>query len=100
MTIIRQAWDLALTVWREGNRMIARLLKKRGGPHAEIWLADYLRREASRPQWSRAPRPRHLIFSFVDHYEPHVGRVDDRTARRRLGAWLGRGPRGAARPRA
>jgi len=38
-----------------------------------------------------------LIFCFVDHYEPHVGRVDDAAARRRLAAWLEQYPRIADR---
>jgi hypothetical protein len=40
---------------------------------------------------------RHLIFCFVDHFEPHVGGADGETARRRLDAWLEEYPRIASR---
>jgi hypothetical protein len=66
-------------------------------PYAEIWLPDYLRREADRRRQPRATGRRHLIFCFVDHYEPHVGRVADATARQRLEAWLEEYPRIASR---
>jgi hypothetical protein len=70
-----------------------------GCPYAEIWLPDYFRREASRWSWPRVTGPRDLIFCFVDHYEPHVGKVDDGTARRRLEAWMSQYARIAARHR-
>jgi hypothetical protein len=73
--------------------MIARLFRALGCPYAEIWLPGYLRREAGRILRPRPSGTRHLIFCFVDHYEPHVGRVDDATARRRLDAWLEQYPR-------
>src|SRR5215212_3244770 len=66
-------------------------------PYGEIWLPGYLRREAGRRFQPPVSGTRHLIFCFVDHYEPHVGRVDDATARRRLDAWLEQYPRIAAR---
>jgi hypothetical protein len=37
--------------------------------------------------------PRHIVFAFVDHYEPRWGRVDDLTIeRRRVDAWINRYP--------
>jgi hypothetical protein len=77
--------------------MVARLFRTLRCPYAEIWLPGYLRREASRWARPRVHATRHLIFCFVDHYEPHVGRVDDATARRRLEAWLEEYPRIADR---
>src|SRR5690348_16931081 len=73
--------------------MLGRLTRALRCPYGEIWLPGYLRREAGR--WFQRPAAgtRHLIFCFVDHYEPHVGRVDDVTARRRLDAWLEEYPR-------
>ncbi len=68
--------------------MIAPLFRALGCPHAEIWLPGYLWRELSRAARPRAAGVRDLIFCFVDHYEPLVGRVDDAIARRRLAAWL------------
>jgi hypothetical protein len=67
--------------------MIAGLFRALGCPYTEIWLPGYLRRTARRRSLNGSGL-RHLLFCFVDHYEPHVGRVDDRTARRRLDAWL------------
>jgi hypothetical protein len=77
--------------------MIARGFQALGCRHAEIWLPGYLRREVGR--WLGPPvrGTRHLIFCFVDHYEPHVGQADDATARRRLDAWLEQYPRIASR---
>src|ERR1051326_2352208 len=79
--------------------MIARLCRALGCPHAEIWLPGYFRREASRWFRKRVTGTGDLIFCFVDHFEPHVGKVDDGTARRRLNAWLSQYPRVAARHR-
>jgi hypothetical protein len=77
--------------------MISKLFRKLRCPYGEIWLPGYLRREVARGRSPRAGGTRHLIFCFVDHYEPHVGRVDDATARRRLDAWLEQYPRIADR---
>jgi hypothetical protein len=77
--------------------MLAWLFRKARCPYGEIWLPGYLRRQAGGPFRPRACGTRHLIFCFVDHYEPHVGRVDDATARRRLEAWLEQYPRIADR---
>lgn len=77
--------------------MIKQFFRAVGCPYAELWLPEYLRREAGRRAWPPVTGPRDLIFCFVDHYEPHVGRVDDPTARARLDAWLDRYPRVADR---
>jgi hypothetical protein len=77
--------------------MIGSLFRALGCPYAEIWLPGYLRREVDRRSWPRVEGTRHLIFCFVDHYEPHVGQVDDATARRRLDRWLDEYPRIADR---
>src|SRR5262249_53511832 len=81
----------------KGGMMLARLFRALGCPYAEIWLPGFLRREAARMLRPRPSGTRHLIFCFVDHYEPHVGKVDDATARRRLDAWLEQYPRIAGR---
>src|SRR3954451_25485793 len=98
-----QATDRSFTARAPGSRdtefkiMLARLYRALGCPYAEIWLPGYLRREASRMLRPQPSGTRHLLFCFVDHYEPHVGKVDDATARRRLDAWLEQYPRIADR---
>jgi hypothetical protein len=77
--------------------MIHALFRRLGCPYGELWLPGYLLREVRRLCAPRARGTRHLIFCFVDHYEPHLGKADDATARRRLDAWLERYPRIAAR---
>lgn len=77
--------------------MIARFFQAVGCPYVELWLPAYFWRELGRRRWSCGKGRRHLIFCFVDHFEPHVGRVDDVTARRRLDAWLEQYPQIADR---
>ncbi|MBX3691671.1 MAG: hypothetical protein KF907_05760 [Dokdonella sp.] len=48
-----------------------------------IWLGDYFRRPA-RP---RVTEPTHVMFCFVDHYEPMWGKADLETQRRRVDRW-------------
>lgn len=79
--------------------MLGSLFRRLGCPFAEIWLPGYLRRELGRWRWPRVRGTRHLIFCTVDHYEPHVGRADDATARRRLEAWLKQYPNIVSRHR-
>lgn len=49
----------------------------------QIWLRSYLARPA-RPQ---VPGPVHIMFCFVDHFEPMWGRADLETQRRRVDRW-------------
>src|SRR6185437_14582536 len=49
--------------------------------HMQIWLGSYLRRRLPpRP----ASGPVHVMFAFVDHFEPNWGRVDLATQRTRV----------------
>ncbi|SEJ02920.1 hypothetical protein [Frateuria terrea] len=48
-----------------------------------IWLGDYLRRR--RPPAVEGPV--HVMFCFVDHFEPMWGKVDLPTQRRRVDRW-------------
>ncbi|NUO71170.1 MAG: hypothetical protein HOQ10_00435, partial [Frateuria sp.] len=47
----------------------------------QIWLGGYLRR---RPPVPPAEGPVHVMFCFVDHFEPNWGRVDLATQRARV----------------
>ena len=49
----------------------------------QVWLGSYLRRR-KRPA---VTGPTHVMFCFVDHYEPAWGRVDLETQRRRVDRW-------------
>ncbi|MHA6203860.1 hypothetical protein ACXU4B_05495 [Dyella soli] len=48
----------------------------------QIWLGSYLRRRRV-----QAPHPVHVMFCFVDHFEPAWGRVDLPTQRARVDRW-------------
>ena len=50
----------------------------------QIWLGSYLRR---RPPARPASGPVHVMFCFVDHFEPNWGRVDLATQRARVDRW-------------
>src|SRR5690606_8017581 len=49
----------------------------------QIWLLGYLRR---RPR-PKVAGPTHVMFCFVDHYEPMHGRPDLETQRARVDRW-------------
>ncbi len=59
-----------------------------------LWLPAYLRQVLRR---RLVPRPRrvpvHLLFCFVDHYEPMWNGADGATQSARVGAWVERYPR-------
>jgi hypothetical protein len=49
----------------------------------QVWLPAYLRRRAP----ARGEGPVHVMFCFVDHYEPMWGRADEATQRARVDRW-------------
>ncbi|TAL71406.1 MAG: hypothetical protein EPN56_10905 [Rhodanobacter sp.] len=49
----------------------------------QIWLGSYLRRRVPAPPVG----PVHVMFCFVDHFEPNWGRVDLATQRARVDRW-------------
>lgn len=49
----------------------------------QIWLRSYL----ARPARPRTPGPVHILFCFVDHFEPMWGRADPEVQRRRVDRW-------------
>ncbi|HET6432964.1 hypothetical protein [Dyella sp.] len=51
--------------------------------HMHIWLGSYLRRRQPKP----ASGPVHVMFCFVDHFEPAWGKVDLPTQRARVDRW-------------
>ncbi len=59
------------------------LLKGIRARHMQIWLGNYLRRRPPVP----ASGPVHVMFCFVDHFEPAWGRVDLETQRARVDRW-------------
>ncbi|KLD61917.1 hypothetical protein [Dyella japonica] len=61
----------------------------------QVWLGSYLRR---RPR-PAVTGPTHVMFCFVDHYEPAWGRVDLDTQRRRVDRWHSGYPAMASRHR-
>lgn len=63
---------VALAVWQ--------LLRSR---NAHIWIGSYLRRRVPRVQG----RPVHVMFCFVDHFEPMWRGADSATQRARVDRW-------------
>ncbi len=59
---------------------LALLLRSR---NMHIWIVDYLRRPA-RP---RVDGPTHVMFCFVDHFEPMWGKADAATQQHRVERW-------------
>jgi hypothetical protein len=57
-----------------------------------IWLPGYLRRRAAPVRPPRA-RPVHVMFCFVDHFEPRWGQADPARERERVRRWCERYPR-------
>jgi hypothetical protein len=72
--------------------MAWRLIRSR---NMQIWLGSYLRRPRPRPMRG----PIHVMFCFVDHYEPMWGKPDLEAERRRVDRWCRDYPVLAARHR-
>jgi hypothetical protein len=64
-----------------GGILLALAIRSR---NMQIWLWSYLRR---RPPAPPADGPIHVMFCFVDHFEPNWGRVDLATQRARVDRW-------------
>ena len=63
-----------------GSALIMGAIRAR---NMQIWLGSYLRRKA--PVVTNGPV--HIMFCFVDHFEPNWGRVDLPTQRKRVDRW-------------
>jgi len=62
--------------------------------NAHIWLGSYIAQELKRfmrPQSLR--KPTHIMFCFVDHYEPEWHNADADTQNRRVAEWVSRYPK-------
>ncbi|WP_114238532.1 hypothetical protein [Dyella sp. C9] len=60
--------------------VLRRVIRSR---NMHLWLGSYLRRRIARPEQG----PIHVMFCFVDHFEPAWGRVDLETQRTRVDRW-------------
>lgn len=49
----------------------------------QIWLGSYITRQ----RWRRPQGPVHVMFCFVDHFEPAWGKADLDTQRQRVDRW-------------
>ena len=63
--------------------------------NAQIWIGAYFR-EGLRRGGGAAPRPVHVLFCVVDHYEPGWNGADLAMERARVATWLERYPEMAA----
>ncbi|OZB59394.1 MAG: hypothetical protein B7X39_11255 [Lysobacterales bacterium 14-68-21] len=68
-----------LVVLLGGVLAVAKLVR---GRNMHIWLGSYLRRRVP-----KVDGPVHVMFCFVDHYEPAWGKVDLATQRARVDRW-------------
>jgi len=71
---------VVLVIVAGGLLAVARLLRAR---NMHLWLGSYLRRRVPRVRQG----PVHVMFCFVDHYEPAWGKVDLATQRARVDRW-------------
>lgn len=71
---------VVLAIVAGGLFAVARLLRAR---NMHLWLGSYLRRRVPRVTQG----PVHVMFCFVDHYEPAWGKVDLATQRARVDRW-------------
>jgi hypothetical protein len=70
----------ALAALAAGALVLAQLIRSR---NLQIWLPDHLRRRRRPP----VDGPTHVVFCFVDHFEPGWGKADFETQRRRVQRW-------------
>lgn len=71
---------VALSTLAAAAFVVWRLLRAR---NMQIWIGSYLRRRVPRVD----DRPRHVMFCFVDHYEPMWKGADLDTQRARVDRW-------------
>lgn len=53
----------------------------------DIWWRDYLRHLRERASLAKYPGPTHVMFCFVDHFEPRWGKPDYATEVERVTRW-------------
>jgi len=71
---------LAVAVVLVGLLAVAWAIRAR---NMQVWLGSYLKRRKP----ARGSGPTHVMFAFVDHFEPNWGRVDMPTQRARVDRW-------------
>jgi hypothetical protein len=54
----------------------------------DIWWGDYMRHLREQAGLADSPRTKHIMFCFVDHYEPRWGKADYATEVARVDRWV------------
>ncbi|MBN2183814.1 MAG: hypothetical protein JW746_00650 [Candidatus Krumholzibacteriota bacterium] len=54
---------------------------------AHIWLPGYIKQAAVQSFERDKIQPKHILFIYVDHFEPRCGRVDKETEAKRVDEW-------------
>ena len=54
----------------------------------QYWLPHYLWQQMFKKRARKTKKPMHILFCFVDHFEPFHGGVDFKTAKQRVQAWV------------
>jgi len=52
-----------------------------------IWLSDYVIQKVSGVFLKNNSRPKHIMFAFVDHFEPYFGGVSNQEAKAKMERW-------------
>ena len=83
-------WALVMAALLAGIVLFGLVLRSR---NMHLWLVDYMSGRRQRV----SGRPVHVLFCFVDHYEPMWGGADQETESRRVDRWVKDYPALAAR---
>ncbi len=83
-------WALVMAALLAGIVLFGLVLRSR---NMHLWLVDYMSGRRQRV----SGRPVHVLFCFVDHYEPMWGGADKETESRRVDRWVKDYPALAAR---
>ncbi|MGB1222005.1 MAG: hypothetical protein ACPG43_10715 [Alcanivoracaceae bacterium] len=83
-------WALVMAALLAGIVLFGLVLRSR---NMHLWLVDYISGRRQRV----SGRPVHVLFCFVDHYEPMWGGADQETESRRVDRWVKDYPALAAR---
>jgi hypothetical protein len=79
---------LAFVVLAYAAAIVAGLRRR----NVDIWWRGYLRQRATRPG-KPAAGPTHVMFCFVDHFEPRWGGADPESETERVARWVDAYPR-------
>jgi len=81
-----------------GVTAVLEMIRRISEKNIHIWIRSYLERSLRLPI-SHVEGPIHIIFCFVDHFEPWWNNADPATARRRVDSWVERYPKVARKYR-